>query len=142
MLKRFSLLFIVLTLLTFLMVPAMADPGGGDNDQSITFNDFLNALNMVEASGKHANVRPGDNGKAIGPFQIWRVYWQDAVEHDPTIGGKYSDCNNYDYSVKIVKSYLHRYGGRFIKTGNWEALARIHNGGPHGYNRPATIPYW
>jgi len=139
--RFFSILFVVLALLTFLapMPVAKADPGGGNQ---ITFNDFINALNMVESSGKRTNVPPGDGGAAIGSFQIHRACWQDAVQHDPSIGGKYSDCNNYDYSVKIVRAYLHRYGAKFIKTDNWEALARIWNGGPAGYKRTATLSYW
>ncbi|MEI6415505.1 MAG: transglutaminase N-terminal domain-containing protein [Pseudomonadota bacterium] len=31
---------------------------------------------------------------------------------------------------------------RFIRAENWEALARIHNGGPTGYRRPSTLNYW
>jgi hypothetical protein len=49
----------------------------------------LEAIRQVESHGNPNLV--GDNGKAIGSFQIWRTYWQDAVEHDKTIGGKYED---------------------------------------------------
>jgi hypothetical protein len=103
--------------------------------------DFLHAINMVEGSGKRSNVKPGDNGKAIGPFQIHKAYWQDAVEHRK-IGGKYEDCQNYEYSVKVVNAYMNRYAFYYIKSGNYEAMARIHNGGPKGYAKSSTLEYW
>jgi len=103
---------------------------------------LLHAINQVEASGQRDNVPPGDDGKAIGPFQIHRGYWKDATGFDKTIGGTYGDCQTYIYSVKIVKAYLNRYGRNFITESNWEALARIHNGGPKGYYRKSTLPYW
>ena len=84
----------------------------------------------------------GDDGKAIGPFQIWYIYWKDAVEFDPSIGGKYADCRNYKYALKVVTAYMNRYGAKFIASHNLEALARIHNGGPMGYRRRDTIKYW
>ena len=53
---------------------------------------LLDAIRRVETGGcKNPANAVGDNGKAIGPFQIHRVYWQDAVEHDPSIGGTYAD---------------------------------------------------
>jgi hypothetical protein len=99
-------------------------------------HQFIKALNMVEASGKHSNVHPGDNGSAIGPFQIHRKYWEDSG-----VAGNWEECNNYEYAVKVVEAYMHRYGGHFIATGDWESLARIHNGGPHGYKDPSTDDY-
>ena len=81
----------------------------------------------------------GDGGKAIGPYQIWREYWQDAVEFDKTIGGKYEDCMNKAYAEKIVRAYWKRYAP---KGATLEQLARIHNGGPKGHTRTATLKYW
>lgn len=103
---------------------------------------FVHALNMVEAGGKRSNVEVGDGGKAIGPFQIHRAYWQDAVEHDSTIKGKYEDCQDYTYSVKVISAYMHRYAFCYIKSSNYQAAARIHNGGPKGYSKQATLKYW
>jgi hypothetical protein len=81
----------------------------------------------------------GDNGKAIGGFQIWRVYWQDAVDYDKTIGGKYENCFNRNYAERVVVAYLNRYAP---EGASWETLARIHNGGPKGYKIKATEKYW
>lgn len=99
----------------------------------------LDAIKQVETGGcKNPSEAVGDNGKAIGPFQIHYVYWKDAVEYDPSIGGKYSDCKNEEYARKIVIAYLSRY------TPNWnpQTVARIHNGGPRGHKKSATIKYW
>jgi len=103
-----------------------------------SYEDLHTAILQVEGwRGK-----PGDNGNAIGPYQIWRPYWQDAVEHDPSIGGKYEDCRNLVYARKVVDAYFRRYGRRFLQEQNWQSLARIHNGGPLGHRKQATLKYW
>lgn len=112
------------------------------NAMAATFNDLLNAIHKVESSGKKVGVPDGDGGKAIGPFQIWREYWQDAVEFDKSIGGRYEDCRKYDYAVKVVRAYMRRYAAEFIRKGDWESVARIHNGGPSGHRKSATDKYW
>ena len=103
---------------------------------------LLQEMNQVEASGRISNVPKGDNGLARGPMQIHFKYWQDAIQYDKTIGGTYADCDGYAYSVKVVTAYLNRYGKAHITSGNYEALARIHNGGPSGYKNQSTVAYW
>ena len=99
--------------------------------------EFLNALLQVESQGNDKAV--GDHGNAIGGYQIWRDYWQDAVEYDKTIGGKYEDCFTRKYAERVVVAYLNRYAP---EDASWETLARIHNGGPKGYKIKATAEYW
>ena len=101
---------------------------------------MLSAIQQVETPAHCANgcdVK-GDNGKALGPFQIWKSYWHDAVEYDSSIGGSYGDVVDYDYAVKIVSAYMRRYAPNNLA----ETWARIHNGGPRGHKKKATIPYW
>jgi hypothetical protein len=98
---------------------------------------LLDAIATVE-SGNNPNV-VGDGGKAIGVFQIWRVYWQDAVQHDPSIGGCYEDCRDPEYARRIVIAYMDRYAPANASD---ETLARIHNGGPRGHKKAATTKYW
>jgi hypothetical protein len=86
---------------------------------------LLDAIEQVESGGRGANTPDGDGGKAIGPFQIHRAYWRDAVEFDRTIGGKYEDCRKPEYARRVVRAYLTRYG----KGKSNESLARMHNGG-------------
>lgn len=102
---------------------------------------FLHALHLAESMGKKHGVKDGDGGRAIGPFQIHRAYWEEAVAHR-NIGGRYEDCRDYNYSVRVVNSCLDRWARRYIEQGNWEAVARIHNGGPAGHKKKATRAYW
>lgn len=97
---------------------------------------FFKALRIVESNDGKNLI--GDNGKAIGPYQIWHVYWKDAVEYDPSIGGSYKDCMNEAYARKVVTAYLNRYA----KNKSIEDCTRIHNGGPKGHTKQATVKYW
>lgn len=99
--------------------------------------ELLEAIKQAESGGRADAV--GDNGKAIGCFQIHRVYWQDAVDFDPSIGGSYRDCYDPAYAEKVVRAYMRRYAP---KGASDEQMARIHNGGPSGHKKTATIKYW
>jgi hypothetical protein len=103
---------------------------------------LLDAIRMVESSDGKNLV--GDGGKAIGPYQIHKCYWQDAVQFDPSIGGSYKDCMNRAYSERIVIAYLNRYATtkRIGSKPTYEDMARIHNGGPNGYKSSKTEGYW
>jgi hypothetical protein len=112
---------------------AVPPPPDHDTDR------ILDAIRQVETGGEKDPANAvGDGGKAIGPFQIHHAYWKDAVEFDPSIGGKYSDCKDEAYARRIVVAYLTRYAP------NWsdETIARTHNGGPKGHKRPTTLSYW
>lgn len=99
----------------------------------------LDAIRIVETGGEKDPVNTvGDNGRSIGPFQIQRGYWQDALEHDPSIGGTYADCKDETYARRVIRAYLSRY----VKTWNDETVARIHNGGPSGAKKKSTMKYW
>lgn len=100
-------------------------------------DQLLAAIATVE-SGNDSNA-VGDAGKAIGVYQIHKVYWQDAVEFDKTLGGSYQDCYAPDYARRVVLAYLKRYAPAGATQ---ETLARIHNGGPRGYLKKATLKYW
>ena len=61
---------------------------------------------MVESGGNINAV--GDGGKAIGPFQLHEVYWQDAADYDPHIKqeGTYQNCKgegSIEYSEKVMQ---------------------------------------
>jgi len=102
-----------------------------------TVDNLLDAMYAVESNRGKSLL--GDGGKAIGQYQIWREYWQDAVDFDPSIGGSYKDCMDKAYSEKIIRAYWKRYAP---KGATLEQLARIHNGGPKGHTRTATLKYW
>lgn len=98
---------------------------------------LLDAICRVESGGDNNAV--GDRGRAIGPYQIHKAYWQDACEHDPSLKSRpYSACFEPGYARRVVIAYLSRYG----QGKNTEDLARIHNGGPRGHRKSATLEYW
>jgi hypothetical protein len=103
---------------------------------SADYDATLDAIKQVESGGRCDLI--GDNGKAIGPYQIHRCYWQDAVAYDKNLGGVYSDCTNEAYARKVCIAYLSRYAPCW----DAEIVARIHNGGPKGHTRSSTLSYW
>jgi hypothetical protein len=105
---------------------------GAKEDSKI--EKFLDVLAVVESGNRDVT---GDNGKAIGHYQIWRVYWQDSG-----IKGSYSQCHNREYSRRVVMAYWQRYCPQAVKSHDWQTLARIHNGGPNGASKRATVAYW
>ena len=96
---------------------------------------FWRALHVVETGGRRGAIL-GDNGKALGPLQIHRGYHADA-----RIGGDYSRCADLDYSRRVVSAYLQRYAPKAWAAGDVVTLARIHNGGPAGARKAATVNY-
>ncbi len=96
---------------------------------------FFRALHIVETSGRTGAIL-GDNGKALGPLQIHRAYHADA-----RVGGDYSRCVDLDYSKRVVTAYLQRYAPAAWAAGDVTTLARIHNGGPRGATKQATVNY-
>jgi hypothetical protein len=106
-----------------------------------TDNRFFNALHQVESSGRTGRVI-GDNGKALGPLQIHREYFQDAAEVDPSLGKNYNQVTDLEFSKRVVTAYLKRYAPTAVNKKDFETLARIHNGGPRGHKNPATVGYW
>lgn len=100
--------------------------------------ELIKAIFMVESGGDVNAV--GDDGNALGGFQIWKSYWKDAVEHTPSIGGEYENVVDPAYSILIILSYWDRYGSRV--NYDLEGLAKQHNGGPSGHTKQATEKYW
>ena len=96
---------------------------------------FFRALHVVETSGRTGAIL-GDSGKALGPLQIHKAYHADA-----RVGGDYSRCADLEYSKRVVSAYLQRYAPAAWAAGDVTTLARIHNGGPRGATKPATVNY-
>lgn len=105
---------------------------------------LLNAISMVE-SNKKANA-VGDNGKAVGILQLHKIYVRDVNNILGRRFYSYSDRLNPSKSKAMTVIYLKHYGRAYErKTGKpatLEVLARIHNGGPNGWSKPATKEYW
>ncbi len=114
-------------------------PASAITDADMT--KVLSAIRVVESNNNDDAV--GDNGKAIGVYQIWKSYWKDATERSG-IDGKYQDCFESDYADTIVRAYMKRYAteNRLGREVTMEDIARIHNGGPNGYKKQSTNKYW
>lgn len=124
---------LILTGILAALAAAVPPPSDYNTDR------ILHAIRVVETGGESDPANAvGDKGKSIGPFQIQRGYWQDAIDHDPSIGGVYEDVKNEEYARRIVIAYLSRY----CKSWSDENCARIHNGGPSGHKRKSTVKYW
>lgn len=115
MTKRITIVAMVLLML--MPRTAMAHPG--------LTRELIDAIRQVESGGNDNAV--GDGGRAIGPYQIHEDYWKDAIEFEPSIGGRYEDCFKREYAEQIVRAYINRYAPRNATP---EQIAKIHNGGP------------
>ena len=123
----------------YLFGAAIATPAHALTEKELT--DVLTAIRTVESNNNPNAV--GDSGNAIGVYQIWKVYWQDATEFN-NIGGKYRDCFDPAYADRIVRAYMDRYATekRLGRPVTQEDIARIHNGGPNGWKKDSTNKYW
>ena len=151
------------------LVPAYAYTADHVSQQDDSFNETLkletlyqnvpsdrlwNAIQKVETGGTFdPEVAVGDNGAAIGPLQIHRVYYNDAVQFDPSLqsgqyrGYTYKNCmgpGSFQYSKRVGNAYMARYATpkRLGHNPTNEDFARIHNGGPNGWKNSATLGYW
>lgn len=107
------------------------------NEVSKTFQDLVYALGMVEVGTAYQDSDKRGLAGELGPLQITKDYWKDS-----NIPGKWEDCRSWEYSVKVLQSYLSRYAKVALQKSDFETLARIHNGGPRGALKPQTARYW
>ncbi len=96
---------------------------------------FWRALHVVETSGRQGPIL-GDNGRSLGPLQISRAYFTDS-----RVAGTYEQVVDLPFARRVVSAYLQRYAPKAWAAGDVETLARIHNGGPRGDRKQATINY-
>lgn len=102
---------------------------GSDNSvKAASFEDFTRALAKVESSNNPKAYNSGE--KAIGLYQVRPGYFKDAQEFDRELMKyKHSDCFNPQIARRVVWSYMARYERKALENGNYEILARLHNGG-------------
>ena len=97
---------------------------------------LISCLIAVESGGDPEAV--GDNGKAIGILQIHDICIRDVNRIYKTKYQWPRDARDPKKARYICYLYLSHYG----KGKSIEARARIWNGGPRGYKKKATLPYW
>ena len=105
--------------------------------------DLLSAIAWVESRNNDYAI--GDNGEAVGRYQLHRIYVDD-VNRIAGTSYTYADRTDPLKSRQMVEIYLNYYGEvyrqRTGKRPTAEVLARIHNGGPRGYEKNSTKSYW
>lgn len=104
--------------------------------------DFFVALQHVEIGDYYSPRNPGfydvhgDAGE-YGPLQITEAYLIDSglpFTHEDV---------GYIHNARLVcMFYWDRYCPEALKERDFETLARIHNGGPRGMEKDATVAYW
>ena len=114
-----------------------------------TWPEALEAIRQVETGGepREGLGAVGDGGSALGPFQIWKPYWIDAAIK----GREYREVlNDRALSELVVTRYMRRYAPNALRRlqasqgslEDLEKISRIHNGGPRGHLKSATLRYW
>lgn len=106
-------------------------------------DNLLQAISVVESNKNDYAI--GDGGKALGRYQIHVTYVND-VNRIYKTSFTAKDRTDPVKSKRIVELYLNHYSKRYEKiTGRKatnEVKARIHNGGPNGWKKVATLKYW
>lgn len=104
--------------------------------------EFLDVLATVESGKDDTVVNEAED--AHGRYQIRAGYLADANE---VLGTRYTleDMHDPAKAEQVVRAYLLRYGQAYERRTGHRAtaavLARIHNGGPKGAEKNATVPY-
>ena len=73
----------------------------------------------------------------MGPLQISRAYHKDAGVPFP-----YEWVSEPEYAARTVIAYWKRWCPDALRKEDLQTLARVHNGGPNGAKKKATLPYW
>lgn len=103
--------------------------------QSVSMDNLLDAIEQVESGGNCKAV--GDGGNAVGAYQLWKIYVDDANRIVGENRWTYDDRWDRAKSREMTRIVISHYG-----KGDIEKMARIHNGGGSGWKKPATLPYW
>jgi hypothetical protein len=95
---------------------------------------LLDAIAHIESHCDRNMI--GDGGKALGVYQIHRDYWGEGTEL-LGVDWPHRDAMDPEKARRVVKAYLLYYG----KGKSLLDMARIHNGGPRGCTKKATLRY-
>ena len=84
----------------------------------------------------------GDRGRSRGCYQISHAYWKDACKFAGARLNYYDHVWDKSTAERIMIWYWKRYCPHALESLDFETLARIHNGGPRGDRKYATLRYW
>lgn len=126
--------------------PVAAEVAAADREANAEqrFDLFLRAVRLIESGG---NVNAVGAAGEIGPYQIRYSYYADAAEQVHQRSGIEVPpfevaCRDEQWSRVLIVAYMHRYCPEAMLTNDFETMARTHNGGPRGPEKPATEEYW
>jgi hypothetical protein len=102
---------------------------------SAELRPLLDSIRQVESGGDPTKV--GDGGRSIGAYQIQWAYWKDSG-----VPGRYEQVRDPRYAERVMLAYWQRYCPESLARKDYQTLARVHNGGPTGTRKSATLPYW
>ena len=101
---------------------------------------FFEAIRFVESTdGRYLGDQ--DGGTSHGPYQISKAYLDDANEYAGTDYTLRDVIDDETMARTVMCFYWCRYAPK-DRPATLEILARIHNGGPKGYEKESTLPYW
>lgn len=116
-----------------LMVAAFATT----HEREVDYNRLLRAVAQVESD---------DGATSANVYQLTQV-WVDDISR--IVGEEFTleqlIKERYlaeDLIIRYWKYYGAQYEAREGVAPDYQVLARIHNGGPRGYAKAATRPYW
>lgn len=117
----------------------LASPAFGE-EAFIVKQEFFDAIRFVESTdGRYYGDQ--DGGRSHGPYQISMAYLQDANEYLGTDYTLRQVIDDESVAREVMVGYWNRYLPKDREV-TYELLARIHNGGPKGYEKESTLPYW
>lgn len=105
---------------------------------------LLLAISLVETGGEHnPSTAIGDNGFAHGRYQIHECVVKDVNRIYIVDFSFPDDCYDDERAHRIALLYLTYWTSKLPENLRTEEnAARIWNGGPRGWEKDSTIPYW
>ena len=99
-------------------------------------DSFLNALAKVESSNNPKAINKKET--ALGIYQIRPAYFKDS-----NVKGNHEQVFDPVFARRVCEAYFKKYEKKALDNGDFETLARCHNGGC-GWrkNKSATDKYW
>ena len=119
----FSIAIIAIFTLAFIVGSSAYGKSTSPGDPAATYSPLLKAIRTVESNDNPGAV--GDNGQALGAYQIHQTYWIDA-----NMGGKYANVTDRNYATRCVVLYWRRHCPDALERGDLKTLAMTHHSGP------------
>ncbi|CAF1013410.1 unnamed protein product [Didymodactylos carnosus] len=101
----------------------------------------LSCICKIESNCQPLGCKWDVNSNSCGYYQLKKAYWLDCGSP----GGGWETCSaNKACADGCVRKYMTRYAKKCVgsRTPTCQDFARIHNGGPTGCTKAATVGYW